>query len=363
MKVYMSQINNKNHTMLMKRYIFIAVAVAGIFTSCKKDEPPTPSSSTTTLPTLTQGAGAIIINEGNFQSGNATVSYFKYSDASVIADLFQPANNRPLGDIGQSMKVINGKGYVVVNNSGKIEVVSMTDFKSTATISGLTSPRFMEAVTATKAYVTDLMSNSLTILNLQNNTVSGSVNIGHTSEAIAVVGSKAFVGGFGSDKLYVINTATDALEDSIAVAFGTNSMVVDGAGKLWVMCGGNYFTSAPGGLFRIDPTTNTVEQSFPMTTSDSPSKLSKNAAGDTLYYLNYSVYKMSTASAALPTSVFIDGSANSFYGLAVHPTSGEIYVTDAVDYVQQGKLLRYNAAGTLMNNVTVGIIPGYIHFY
>ncbi|MEZ5068343.1 MAG: hypothetical protein R2847_07535 [Bacteroidia bacterium] len=42
-----------------------------------------------------------------------------------------------------------------------------------------------------------------------------------------------------------------------------------------------------------------------------------------------------------PVDAFINGSANLFYGL-VHPLLNEVYVADAVDYIQQGVVYRYN---------------------
>ena len=51
-----------------------------------------------------------------------------------------------------------------------------------------------------------------------------------------------------------------------------------------------------------------------------------------------------------------------FYGLSVHPNSNEIYVTDAVDFVQSGWLYRYNNVGTLLDSVNTGINPQAIYF-
>lgn len=61
--------------------------------------------------------------------------------------------------------------YIVVNNSGKIEVCNPTNLLRVATITGFTSPRFIVPVSASKAYVSDYISNSISIVNLVNNTV------------------------------------------------------------------------------------------------------------------------------------------------------------------------------------------------
>ena len=82
--------------------------------------------------------GVFIIHEGNFQGGNASLSFLNYFTGIMSNGVFSSANNDvPLGDVGQSMEVHNGKGFIVVNNSGKIEVVDLNGLSSAGTISGL----------------------------------------------------------------------------------------------------------------------------------------------------------------------------------------------------------------------------------
>ena len=44
-------------------------------------------------------------------------------DGSVIPDIFREVNHRPLGDVAQSITKINGKYFVTLDNSKKIEVI------------------------------------------------------------------------------------------------------------------------------------------------------------------------------------------------------------------------------------------------
>lgn len=340
--------------------IFIIAATVSVFSSCKKDQPVAPT--TTGLP-VTAGSGVYVVDEGNYLGGNAKISFFRFSDASVTEDLFQPSNSRPLGDVGQSMTLINGEEYIVVNNSGKIEVTNPSNCRSTKTIIGFTSPRFILPVTATKAYVTDLFANAISIVDLTSNTRTGSIPFPGESEAMQLVNGEVFVSSTDRDKVYVMNPNTDAITDSIAIAKGGNSMVIDNNGKLWVLCYGDYFTSAPGGLYRINTSTHTVELSMPFTTAQSPTRLCSNSAGDTLYYLDFSVMRLPSSATSLPTVPFIQATTQSFYGLAIRPQTGEVFVTDAVDYSQRGHLLHYSTAGVLLHDVLVSVIPGGIYFY
>lgn len=351
------QMRNIKSTM---KFIGISILIGITISSCKKDEPLPPSN--TGLP-VAIGDGVFVTNEGNYLSGNSQLSFYRFNDGTATEDLFYPTNTRPLGDVCQSMSLINGMEYIVVNNSGKIEVCYPSNLRSAATIAGFTSPRFILAVSPTKAYVSDLFANAISIVNLSNNTRTGSFPFPGESEAMVMIGTDVFISSTDHDKVYVINSLTDQITDSITVAKGGNSMQLDNNGKLWVLCYGDYFTSAPGGLFRINTISHSVELSLPFTTTESPTKLCANSTLDTLYYLNYSVYRMTSSSTSLPTVPFLSATTQSFYGIGIRPITGEVFVTDAVNYTSRGHLYRYSAAGVLLDDDLIGICPGGVYFY
>ncbi len=331
--------------------------------SCKKDKVEPPTTPSVTALNIQPGDGVFITDEGTFQAGNAKLSFYNFTSGNSTEDLFSQVNSVPLGDVCQSLTTYNGKTYIVVNNSGKIEVVATTTFAHQHTISGFSSPRFILPVSSTKAYVSDLYANAISIVNLSNDTRTGSFAFPGESEAMVMIGSEVFVSSTDKGFVYVVNPTTDLVTDSIPVAKGGNSLQVDNNGKLWVLCFGDYATSAPGGLYKINPTNHTVELSLPLTTSDYATKLCANAAKDTLYYLNYSVYKMASSNISLPVTPFITASTQSFYAIGIRPSNGEVFVSDAVNYTSNGRLYRYSLAGILLDDDLVGICPGEIYFY
>ena len=56
-------------------------------------------------------------------------------------------NSRPLGDVPYSMGIDGSRIYIIVNNSGKIEVAGMNDMRSVTTISKIASPRYISFIT------------------------------------------------------------------------------------------------------------------------------------------------------------------------------------------------------------------------
>lgn len=344
----------------LKPHFFLLPLIAVTFVACEKEPSPQP---TPVPPGSSATGGAFIVCEGNFQGGSAVLCDYRFSDGTVTTDVFQPANGRPLGDVGQSMRIYNGKGYVVVNNSGKIEVIDPSTHIASATISGLTSPRYILPVSATKAYVTDLYADVVNIVNLSTNTVSGSIPLGGWTEELTETNNTVFVTNQEKSHLFLIDPTTDQLTDSIAIGYGSNSLQIDRNGKLWVLCGGSSTNSIAATLHRINPVSRQVEQTFTFPMGDSPWRLRINSGGDSLYFLDNGVMRMPITAGALPSTAFIaQGSAN-FYGLGIDPRTKQIFVCDAMFFAQAGRVYRYRPDGTLAGQFTTGVGPGDFCFY
>lgn len=332
------------------KYLFLLLLLHAF--SCKKDSETTPANSFLASP-----GGLYISNEGVFQSGNASISYFNPDQHTVVNNVFQLTNSESIGDICQSMALINNNLYIVVNNSGKIEVCDPFTMKRKAQITGLTSPRYILAVDSTKAYVSDLYSNAITIINTTNNSIQGSIPLTGSSEQILLLNNKVYVTNSLSDYIYAINSTNDLIEDSLLISKGANSIRIDKYNKLWVTCGGDY-VNVQGAVYRIDPSSKNIEFSSLFTITDYPAKVCLNAAKDTVYFLNNGVQRMNVTDNTYPATPFIASSGNTYYGLTVDSVRNEIYVSDAINFSQAGKVFRYSSSGNLIDNFNVGISPG-----
>ncbi|MBL0343362.1 MAG: hypothetical protein IPP71_22375 [Bacteroidetes bacterium] len=206
-----------------------------LLSSCKEDK-----DDKSPVPNITNGV--FIVNEGSFGSGNSSVSYLSLANGVITNNLFENVNGFPLGDIAQSMMLHNNKGFIIVNNSQKVEVVNSNDFTSQHTIGGLQGPRYMVGK-GNKGYISDWFSNSIAVVELNSNTISKNISTGNGPEQMAIVENVLFVtnvGGFGNDStVSVINLLTVANVGTIQVGINPNSIQLDANGKLWVLCGGS----------------------------------------------------------------------------------------------------------------------------
>jgi YVTN family beta-propeller protein len=345
----------------MKSVFYITLVI--LLFSCKKDELGPQCANCNEEDTQTEVADVLIVNEGNFGWGNGSLSLYKPNTKTIANSVYQQANNNiPLGDVIQSAYQFNNKIYAIANNSSKIEVMDKTNFKSTATISGFNSPRYFLPISNTKAYVSDLYANAIQIVNLTNNTISGSIATGGWTEQLILHQDTVYVCDMTNDNLLIINPNTNQLIDSIKLGVEPNSIVKDANNKLWIMCSGGFQEDNPK-LFKFNPQTRSIEAIFVFTNlSESPNKLTINGNKDKLYFLNDNVYAMNIHATSLPTTALINNNNNTFYGLGINPLNEDIYVADAIDYIQSGIVFRYDANGSLIHQFNVGIIPGNFLF-
>ena len=367
--------------MKYKISIFILFVVI-IFQSCMKDDL---INDFERLNIINKTKGVFIINEGNFMYGNASLSYYNTETKEILNDVFYKTNALPLGDVAQNMQIRDSLGYIVVNNSGKIYVINVNTFKYVGKITGLTSPRHIHFVSDDKAYVTDLYAKKITIINPTTFTIIDSINVNnndqqfyqHPTEQMVQSGKFLFINCWSYDnKILVINTETDELTDSIEVTKQPNSLQIDKNNKLWVLSDGGFAGSSYGhenaALTKIDIKTLNIEKVFKFEEiTASPSKLCINRTKDTLFYIysnfgsslnNKGIYKMPINSTMLPQAPFIAENSNLYYGLGIDLYNSNIYVSDAIDYVQRGNIYIYNSQGIGIDTLKAGIIPSSFCF-
>ncbi len=315
-----------------------------------------------------KGSGLFIACEGNFMYGNASLSYYDPAAKRVENEVFARANGKKLGDVAQSMTIRGGVGWVVVNNSGVIFAIDLETFREVGRITGFTSPRYIHFLSDDKAYVTQLWDPRICIVDPRTFEITGYIETDMnfktgSTEQMVQYGRYVFTNCWSyQNRILVIDTQTDTVCDRITVGIQPTSLALDKNGKLWTVTDGGYPDSPYGNeapaLYRIDAATRRIERQYDFESGDAPSEVTLNAARDTLYFINDDVWSMPVDAERLPLRPFIRNRGTIFYGLTVDPATSEVYVADAVDYVQPGVVLRYSPEGELLDEFKVGITPG-----
>lgn len=348
----------------MKR-ILLTYLFGVILVACNKDELGPQCVNCNNEPiSETSNLDVLIVNEGNFGWGNASLSLYRSGTKEVQQQVFNTANGSSLGDVAQSATKVDDKIYVMVNNSNKIEVINAQNFTQLATISNLNSPRYLLPIQNNKAYVSDLYGNTIHIINTQSNTKTGSIATTGWTEKMLLHNDTAYVCDLTNDKLLIINPQTDIIVGEIATGVFPNSIVLDKDNKIWVLCSGGT-QEEQARLIKINPTSRSVENTLIFSDiNNSPNNMVINSSKDILTFNNSGIYQYSIESNSLPsTPIITKPNGSIFYGVGINPSNDEIYIADAIDYVQAGKVYRHSHNGTLIDQFESGIIPGNFLFF
>jgi YVTN family beta-propeller protein len=344
----------KKTVLKISQWFVVGATVA--FTSCN-NEPDKVSPQKVT-------GSVYVVCEGNFLSNEGKISRYNPTTNQSQIDVYKDANNVGLGDIVQSMTIIDTLAYIVVNNSNKIEIAGINSFKKVNTISNLALPRYLVQVGNNKAYLTEYKNfvdnGQVSVIDLKTNTIIKTIAVGKFPEKMIKVGNRVYVLNNGSNFVSVIDLNNESVSE-ISVGYGGNDMVLDGTNIYVLTQGKKEYTadwsidvekSTAATIEKINTNNNTVQKLFTFSsTLDSPSRLAiKN---NELYFINNGLYKISLNSGSFnPTKLY----ARSLYGLGIDPSNGQIYVGTS-GFTSNQKLIRLSDDGVAKDSATVGAGP------
>lgn len=325
--------------------------------SCIKDKPAPGAISHVTI---NEGKKVYIINEGNFGTGNSSVSLYDSGSGQVIEDFYKSQNNEGAGDVLQSLKVAERKLFLVVNNSGKL-IVCDQYLKKLKEIRGLLSPRHFLSVDHTRAYVTDMQSNAVKIIDLNTLQAAGEIPLRGWTEQMCNFQNRVFVTNVSSGYLSVINSETDLITDSIMVGYNANGCVIDKNKKLWVLTGGDMINNRPATLARYDVMDLREELKIELG-SGLAGSLQMNNSRSELYFIQTDVYRMNVEATSDSREKAVPANGRNFYGLGIHPDTDDIYVSDVLDYSQRSNIHVYTREGEEKAKFKAGINSNGFYF-
>ena len=368
------------------RPLLVAASLLAL-TSCGSSDNPSPDSGVSDV---------FVVNEGVFQKSDAKIAGFNSNTGKVVtADLFQSTNNQPLGDVAQSMTVVEDRAYIVVNNSNKVEVVTMPSLKQVGpaiaifpapvapdTATRLLLPRYFVANSG-KGYISQTVSYTVpngrvSVVDLATNKVTKTIQVGLQPERMLVVDTKVYVVNSGGNTVSVINTQTDEVESTVAVDDAPNSLVQDANGKIRVLCGGTtYYTptyevdfgrTLPGSLVSFMPGASAATERLVFTSNIlRPTGLQVSSDKTQLYFraVNPSgigpIFRMGLNNNSVPDlkTPFI---AAPYYGLGIDPKDGTIYGGTGT-FTGSDQIIRYTSLGAPIDTTATGSGPNSFVFY
>lgn len=337
--------------------------------------------------TQTEAVGFYLLNEGNMGSNKASLDYYDCTKASYIRNIYAEANpeiTQSLGDVGNDIKIYGSRLYAVINCSNLVEVMDAATAKHIGTIQVpncryltfkdgygyLTSYAGPVVVDATKAQIGFVAKFDTTTLQ-----VVDTFHVGFQPDELEIVGTKLYVANSGGymvpnyEHTVSVIDLNNNTRTNIEVVNNLHRLRADQYGQIWVSSRGDYY-GQPSRLYCIDTNTDQVIDS--VMTAVSCMWLD----GDSLYIcatefsyitydteITYAIVNVKTHE--IVTRNFIQDPAVKIdkpYGVAVHPETKDIYVTDAKNYVSPGTLWCIGQDGIAKWSVRTGDIPAHICF-
>ena len=352
--------------MKIKYFLF---AVATMLVACN-NEPENPNGPGTSTNPDTPSTGLYIINEGMYGSPSASLSFYNPETDVVTNNVFHSANGYILGDVASSMTIINGQGWISVNNSGIIYIFDLSTYKEKGRIQGINSPRYICQASGDKVYISQMYSNVIKIVDAKTYKITGSITVpemdmkpsfmGGSTEEMIKVGDYVYCNCWSYQRdLIKIDTKTDKVVATLDLGVQPKSIALSDDTTLWVLVDGGSWNGNPAGyeapkLVAVDLAEFKVKKSYELPLGDSVAHL--ECDGNYLYWLENGVQRMAVDATELPSEAFIPSTSWSLYSLTVSE-SGDIYVADAIDYTQSGTVTRYDSEGNEVSIFMVGVCP------
>lgn len=302
----------------------------------------------------------LVLNEGNFQWGNASLSVYDPLAMTITNKVFQKVNGRPLGDVAQSISAFGPYYYIVVNNSATILVIDTSDYMLVDEWTGFVSPRYLFHVDDRTAIVSDLYAKGVFVVNKTDGTVKSKIAINGWTDRMVRYRDDLFITNRDGKAIYRIDLQSFSVKDSIIVSDQPNQMVVDADDRLWVLCSGKT-GAGKGALWILNAESGEKIRRFDMSVSAFVNHLAIDRKLEYIFFIEKDLYKMHYMDTILPAVPFIQLDMKTPYHLTVSPVNDDIYISDAGDFLSNSTLNRYAPAGDKIDWVETGIIAGDIY--
>ncbi|MBR5323457.1 MAG: YncE family protein [Muribaculaceae bacterium] len=335
--------------------------------------------------------GFYLLNEGNMGSNKASLDFMDFTTGVYSRNIYAERNPdvvKELGDVGNDAQIHDNKLWMTINASHKVEIVDAITAKRIKEIE-VPNCRYI-VFDGNYAYISSYVTTIIGDINAQEGAVFkidtntykivGEVKVGRQPEEMVIKNGFLYVansGGYNSEMydntVSVIRLSTFTQIEKREVAINLHRMRLDKNGKIWVLSRGNYYTMPPQ-LYRLE-----TNNSGSITKVEATGLLCSNfeICDDKIYMYN-APYQGNSLSANITYSVadvhsaeiiepnFIKDGTESLikipYAIKVNPTTKEVFICDAKNYVSSGSVTCYSPQGIKRWSVFTGDIPSSITF-
>ncbi len=312
--------------MKMLRWLLAACIVA----QCACADPPDPVVGVEPMEEL--GAQSVLVlNEGLFRRGNASVSLLDVEAGEARLDVLQLLDDRQLDVLQSAIQLNDSLLLFVVNNTNELLIVGRDDLHERRSFAALGSPRFAASTSDSTCLVTDLYAGQLLELNFYTG-ASRTISLAAHTEELVVVDDRAYVLAPSSQLFYTIDTRSLNFEnvDTLSAKY---SSIASYSAETFLLAAG---VQAIGDTAKATLYSSALHRELhTIIYSQAEASLYPRVVvkGDTSYVLQRTLTRLvradSSSNANLVMVQLPIDQVEQPYGLGVDPVSGAVFVADA----------------------------------
>ena len=329
-------------------------------------------------------------------SNKATIDYLDFCNSCYIRNIYGERNPnviKELGDVGNDIQVYGNRLYAVINCSHKVEVMELYTCRRIGQID-IPNCRYIR-FHGDKAYISSYVGPVSIDPNAQLGAIfevdtatlriTRQVTVGYQPEEFEIIGDYLYVANSGGyrapdyDSTLSVVDLTDFRQiKKIPVCVNPHRVRKDQYNRLWITSRGDHKDVQPQ-LTCFSPITNSL-----LLIAQAPAVSEMVLLGDSMYFYgshwsdetmsNQTTYGAFNIQSQIPNNQYPISNIQSFitdgteqnikipYGIQVNPYNGDIYITDAKNYVSSGQLHCYSREGKRKWSVRTGDIPAHMCF-
>lgn len=344
-------------------HFFFLVALCSVlsFSACNPDDPKPQGGA--------YSNGHFVVCEGSFTKNNAEISFIS-ENGTVTEQVFKTVNNRPIGDVVQSLTIVDDLAFIVVNGSQKVEVVDAKTFVSKTTLNDerFSYPRYVAKLNDNQILLTNgngYDGDTVFVINSKTFEIERSISTGAGPNQMIVNNNKIFVanaGGWSNDNtVTIINAETFSVEKTVVVGDMPMSMSLDQENNIIIFCKGLTTYDTEGNptvvsnskIVKLNTTTLAAQDVY------SYDRQIQNFSSNLIAYANNNLFVLDDEGVYTFTSDYttpqkiIDGA---FYGISI--IGNDMWLCDGNPNAP--RVIKYSLSGAKIAEYTTAPFPNAV---
>ena len=349
--------------------LLLLFAFLGLFLSaCTSDPEPQ-------LTVDTYDNGVLIVNEGNFFSGDGEISHYNKETGEVTNNLYQTVNGVVLAAYIEQVRVFGDNAYIVDSNMGgaKVVAVEKASFREKGRVEGLEIPRGV-AVAGNQLFIADWgnyddegnytnPNSFVAVADVNGGAIAERIPVSSRPQSIVVLEDFIYVVCETGKEIIKINPSTLEVVSRKTQNATPKELLISGKQLLLYSTLGEKLH-----LDVIDPTTLSSSKAvfdIPNSTKVVLGEEGQAWALTSAYSADYSytdnaVVNFSTSGDGTVKTVF---EARNLRGIGVDKARDQLYIADDNGIQGNGTVVITDLQGQEIQKLDVGRVPSKFYFY